>query len=155
MPTGVFRGGCLTGPQHSAVELHGYLAYIVQCAITGRDYTICGYKGKQVRDQIHSRDVARLFLAFYDNPRPGEVYNLGGGRQNSVSILETIDMLAEMGYDLHYTYDPVHRVGDHICYVSDLGKIRSHFPSWQIEYDLPGIISGIVERRVNLMRAAS
>ena len=155
MPTGVFRGGCLTGPQHSAVELHGYLAYIVQCAITGRDYTICGYQGKQVRDQIHSRDVARLFLAFYQNPRPGEVYNLGGGRQNSVSILETIDMLAEMGYDLRYSYDPVHRVGDHICYVSDLGKIRAHFPNWQMEYDLPRIISSIVERRVNLMRAAS
>jgi CDP-paratose 2-epimerase len=150
MPTGIFRGGCLTGPQHSAVELHGYLAYIVLCAITGREYTIYGYKGKQVRDQIHSRDVARLFLEFYRNPRPGEVYNLGGGRQNSLSILETIDILAELGYPLRYTYNPTNRMGDHICYISDLRKVRSHFPSWQLEYDLPKIISGIVERRLSL-----
>src|ERR1017187_9929447 len=149
MPTGVFRGGCLTGPQHSAVELHGYLAYIVLCAITGREYTIYGYKGKQVRDQIHSRDVARLFLEFYKNPRAGEVYNLGGGRQNNLSILETVDMLADMGYHLHYRYNPVNRVGDHVCYISDLRKTRSHFPNWQIEYDLPKIISGIVERRLS------
>jgi len=155
MPTGIFRGGCLTGPQHSAVELHGYLAYIVLCAITGQEYKIYGYKGKQVRDQIHSRDVARLFLEFYRNPRPGEVYNLGGGRQNSLSILETIDMLAEIGYHLRYSYDPANRVGDHICYVSDLRKIRSHFPNWHMEYDLPKIIHGIVERRADLARAAS
>ena len=155
MPTGIFRGGCLTGPQHSAVELHGYLAYIVLCAITGQEYKIYGYKGKQVRDQIHSRDVARLFLEFYRNPRPGEVYNLGGGRQNSLSILETIDMLAEIGYHLRYSYDPANRVGDHICYVSDLRKIRSHFPNWRMEYDLQKIIHGIVERRADLARAAS
>ena len=155
MPTGIFRGGCLTGPQHSAVELHGYLAYIVLCAITGQEYKIYGYKGKQVRDQIHSRDVARLFLEFYRNPRPGEVYNLGGGRQNSLSILETIDMLAEIGYHLRYSYDPTNRVGDHICYVSDLRKIRSHFPNWHMEYDLPKIVHGIVERRAQVARAAS
>jgi CDP-paratose 2-epimerase len=150
MPTGIFRGGCLTGPQHSAVELHGYLAYIVLCALTGREYTIYGYKGKQVRDQIHSRDVAQLFLEFYKNPRPGEVYNLGGGRQNSLSILETIEMLAQMGYHLRYSYNPTNRVGDHICYISDLRKIRTHFPNWQIKYDLPKIISEIVERRRKL-----
>lgn len=155
MPIGIFRGGCLTGPQHSAVELHGYLAYIVLCAITGRDYTIYGYRGKQVRDQIHSRDVARLFLEFYKSPRAGEVYNLGGGRQNNLSILETVDMLADIGYHLHYTYNPVNRVGDHICYISDLRKIRSHFPNWQIEYDLPRIISGIVERRLSVSRASA
>src|SRR6516165_7401119 len=120
MPTGIFRGGCLTGPQHSAVELHGYLAYIVLCAVTGREYTIYGYNGKQVRDQIHSRDVAQLFLDFYKNPRPAEVYNLGGGRQNSLSILETIEMLAQMGYHLRYSYNPTNRAGDHICYISDL-----------------------------------
>ncbi len=154
MPIGIFRGGCLTGPQHSAVELHGYLAYIVLCAITGREYTIYGYKGKQVRDQIHSRDVARLFLEFYKNPRAGEVYNLGGGRQNNLSILETVDMLADMGYHLQYKYNPVNRVGDHICYVSDLCKTRSHFPNWQIEYDLPKIISGIVERRLSVTPAS-
>lgn len=155
MPTAIFRGGCLTGPQHSAVELHGYLAYIVLCAVTGREYTIYGYGGKQVRDQIHSRDVARLFLEFYKHPRLGEVYNIGGGRQNSLSILETIDMLAEMGYHLRHKYDPSNRIGDHICYISDLRKIRSHFPQWQMEYDLPTIISGIVERRLDVARPAA
>jgi len=155
MPTGIFRGGCLTGPQHSAVELHGYLAYIILCAITGREYTIYGYKGKQVRDQIHSCDVARLFLEFYKSPKAGEVYNIGGGRQNSLSILETIDMLAEMGYPLRYKYNPANRVGDHICYVSDLRKVRSHFPYWQLEYDLPKIISDFINRRLKRSRCVA
>jgi len=155
MPVGVFRGGCLTGPQHSAVELHGYLAYIVLCAVTGQEYTIYGYQGKQVRDQIHSRDVARLFIEFYKNPTSGEVYNLGGGRQNSLSILETVDMLAEMGYSLRYRYNPANRVGDHVCYISDLRKVRSHFPNWSMQYDLPRIISEIVERRLSLVHAAA
>lgn len=155
MPTGIFRGGCLTGPQHSAVELHGYLGYIVLCAVTGREYTIYGYKGKQVRDQIHSRDVVRLFLEFYRNPKSGEVYNLGGGRQNSLSILETIDLLAQLGYPLQYSYSPVNRVGDHICYISDLSKIHRHFPNWQIEFDIPNIISGIVERRLKVVGVAA
>ena len=146
MPIGIFRGGCLTGPQHAAVELHGYLAYIVLCAVTGRPYTIFGYQGKQVRDQIHARDVARLFLRFFHSPRCGEVYNLGGGRQNSLSILETIDMLADMGYKLDYRYNEKHRTGDHICYVSDLTKLRSHFPDWRLEYDLPRIVNELVER---------
>src|SRR5215475_1868860 len=120
MPIGIFRGGCLTGSHHAAVELHGYLAYIVLCAVTGRPYTIFGYKGKQVRDQIHASDVARLFLHFLRQPRCGEVYNLGGGRQNSLSILETIAVLSEMGWPLHYTYQEQPRMGDHICYISDL-----------------------------------
>ena len=106
-----------------------------------------------MRDQIHSHDVAQLFLEFYKNPRPGEVYNLGGGRQNSLSILETIEMLAQMGYHLRYSYNPTNRVGDHICYISDLRKIRTHFPNWQIKYDLPKIISEIVERRLKLTGA--
>lgn len=148
MPIGVFRGGCLTGPQHSAVELHGYLAYIVLCAVKRRPYTVYGYKGKQVRDQIHSRDVASLFVEFYRNPKAGEVYNLGGGRQNSLSILETLDLLSDLGYRLEYKYDPVNRVGDHVCYISDLRKIYSHFPNWRIEYDLPRIISEIVQRHL-------
>jgi len=155
MPTGIFRGGCLTGPQHSAVELHGYLAYIVLCAVTGREYTIYGYNGKQVRDQIHSRDVAQLFLDFYKNPRPAEVYNMGGGRQNSLSILETIEMLAQMGYHLRYSYNPTNRVGDHICYISDLRKIRADFPNWRLKYDLPKIILEIVQRRLQLTAAAT
>jgi CDP-paratose 2-epimerase len=149
MPVGIFRGGCLTGPQHAAVALHGYLAYIVLCAVTGRPYTICGYKGKQVRDQIHSRDVARLFVEFYRNPRYGEVYNLGGGRANSISILETIALLADMGFALKYDYQDVARIGDHICYISDLRKLRSHFPDWRLEYDLPAILSGLVAARVS------
>ena len=145
MPVGIFRGGCLTGPQHSAVELHGYLAYIIICAMTGKEYQIYGYKGKQVRDQIHSHDVANLFLEFYKAPRRGEVYNLGGGRSNSISILETIDLLASMGYTLKHSYKPENRVGDHICYISDLTKIHQHFPNWQMEYDLPRIIGEIVQ----------
>ena len=132
MPVGIFRGGCLTGPQHSAVELHGYLAYIIICAMTGKEYQIYGYKGKQVRDQIHSHDVANLFLEFYQAPRFGEVYNLGGGRKNSISILETIDLLAGMGYTLKHSYRPENRVGDHICYISDLGKIHRDFPNWKM-----------------------
>ncbi len=146
MPVGVFRGGCLTGPQHAAVELHGYLAYIVHCAVTGKRYTIYGYKGKQVRDQIHSADVARLFLNFYNNPRCGEAYNLGGGRANSISVLETIDALAALGYRLEYDYNEQNRKGDHICYISDLSKLKAHFPAWRLEYGLSRILSGIVER---------
>jgi CDP-paratose 2-epimerase len=148
MPVGIFRGGCLTGPQHAAVELHGYLAYIVHCAMSGREYTIYGYKGKQVRDQIHCHDVVAVFLEFFRNPRCGEVYNLGGGRANSISILETIDMLDGMGFPLHHSYHDTNRVGDHICYISDLTKIRSHFPNWRLQYDVPGILNSIVERQV-------
>lgn len=146
MPVGVFRGGCLTGPQHAAVELHGYLAYIVHCAATGKEYTIYGYKGKQVRDQIHSSDVAHLFMEFFASPRCGEVYNLGGGRRNSLSILETIDALAGMGLQLRHSYQEANRIGDHICYVSDLSKLRKHFPKWKMEYDLPRILDQLVER---------
>jgi CDP-paratose 2-epimerase len=146
MPIGIFRGGCLTGPQHAAVELHGYLAYIVMCAVTGRPYTIFGYKGKQVRDQIHASDVAHVFLHFFRTPRCGEVYNLGGGRQNSLSILETIAMLADMGFKMEYTYQEQHRIGDHICYISDLTKLQTHFPDWKLEYDVPSIVYELAER---------
>jgi CDP-paratose 2-epimerase len=152
MPVGVFRGGCLTGPQHAAVELHGYLAYIVHCAVAGKRYTLYGYKGKQVRDQIHSHDVARLFLEFYRHPRAGEVYNLGGGRANSISILETVDALAGLGYRLEYDYKDENRKGDHICYISDLSKLRTHFPEWRLEYDLPRMLKEIVERQVEQTR---
>ena len=146
MPVGVFRGGCLTGPQHAAVELHGYLAYIIHCAATGKEYTIYGYKGKQVRDQIHSYDVAHLFLEFFRSPRFGEVYNLGGGRANSLSILETVDALAAMGLKLRYGYKDTNRIGDHICYISDLSKLRAHFPNWEMQYKLPRILDEIVDR---------
>jgi CDP-paratose 2-epimerase len=153
-PIGIFRGGCLTGPQHAAVELHGYLAYIVMCSLAGKLYTIHGYKGKQVRDQIHCRDVARLFLEFFRNPRCGEVYNLGGGRQNSVSILETIRLLQNRGFELNYRYDATNRIGDHICYISDLAKIHSHFPGWKLEYDLNRILDEIIEQQCVLQRAS-
>ncbi len=134
------------GPQHAAVELHGYLTYIVLCALKGTEYTIFGYKGKQVRDQIHCDDVASLFLEFYQAPRCGEVYNLGGGRENSISILETIESLRQMGFKLRYGLRDESRVGDHICYISELAKVRSHFPNWRIKYDLPKMLSEIVER---------
>jgi CDP-paratose 2-epimerase len=154
MPVGIFRGGCLTGPQHAAVELHGYLAYIARCAVNGQPYTIHGYKGKQVRDQIHSSDVARLFLHFFEKPRTGEVYNLGGGRANSVSVLETIALLREMGHTLNYSYSGKNRIGDHICYITDLRKLRAHFPEWRLEYGLERILAEIVER-AHSARAAS
>ena len=149
MPVGIFRGGCLTGPQHSAVELHGYLAYIVHCAIVGKHYMIYGYRGKQVRDQIHCFDVARLFIEFFHNPRCGEVYNLGGGRANSLSILETVDALSEMGFRLDYEYKDQNRTGDHICYITNLAKLHSHFPAWKQEYNIPRILEEIVNRNVS------
>ena len=148
MPTGIFRGGCLTGPQHAAVELHGFLGYLVKCAVTGSEYAIYGYKGKQVRDQIHSRDVATLFLEFYRHPRCGEVYNLGGGRANSVSILEAMDHFAAMGLRLRHKYVDTPRVGDHICYISDLTKVRRDFPAWKLEYGLPRMLEEHAESQL-------
>jgi CDP-paratose 2-epimerase len=140
MKTGVFRGGCLTGVNHSGAELHGFLAYFVKAAATHRPYTIFGYKGKQVRDQIHSHDVVRAFEAFIEAPRPGEVYNLGGGKKNSVSILETLDRVQSLlDIKVETTYDEAARVGDHICYYSDLAKMRSHFPGWDITRSLDAI----------------
>jgi CDP-paratose 2-epimerase len=153
MPVGIFRCSCLTGPQHAAVQLHGYLTYIVRCALFQKRYTIFGYKGKQVRDQLHAEDVARLFLHYFELPRAGEVYNLGGGRDNSISVLETIDTLASMGHWLDYTYNEENRVGDHICYVSDLQKVRSHYPEWSIEYTLPRILEDIVNGTRQTMMA--
>src|SRR6185503_4332341 len=126
---GVFRGGCLTGPQHSGVELHGFLSYLVKAALTGKTYRIFGYKGKQVRDNIHARDVLRAIHRFYEAPRPGEVYNIGGGRENSCSIIEAADLVAELtGARLKTEYVEEARVGDHICYISDLSKLKSHYP---------------------------
>jgi CDP-paratose 2-epimerase len=143
---GVFRGGCLTGPQHSAVELHGFLAYIINCAVEDRPYTIFGYKGKQVRDQIHSRDVVNAFYEFYKNPGKGVVYNIGGCQRNAASILEVIDILAaDFGLNLKYTYSENNRIGDHICYYSDMSKFRNEYPGWKQEYSLHDIITEIVK----------
>ena len=131
--TGVFRGGCLTGVRHSGAELHGFLSYFFKAAAADRPYTIYGYKGKQVRDQIHSYDVVRAFEAFLTAPRPGEVYNLGGGKANSVSILECIDRVEQIfRRPFQYTHSDENRQGDHICYYSDIRKLESHFPSWRI-----------------------
>ena len=146
MPVGIFRGGCLTGPSHSGVELHGYLSYLVKQVVSGGPYTIFGYKGKQVRDQIHSYDVVRAFEEFIKAPRPGEVYNLGGGRGNSASMMECITMVEDMtGNKLNSTYTDQNRIGDHICYISDLTKLKSHYPNWDITRSLSEICEEIVE----------
>ena len=140
MKTGVFRGGCLTGTSHSAAELHGFLSYFFKAAIDGRLYTIFGYKGKQVRDQIHSVDVIQAFDQFYNDPKCGVVYNLGGGKQNSVSILECIDRVEQLlNRKIDYQYSESNRVGDHICYYSDLTKLKTDYPTWSITYSLEDI----------------
>lgn len=144
---GVFRGGCLTGPRHSGVELHGFLNYLIKTAIKDEEYTIFGYKGKQVRDQIHSRDVVSLFLEFYKNPKCGEVYNLGGGRKNSISIIESIAKIEKkLKKKIKTKYIDKNRKGDHICYISNLNKIRSHFPNWSITYSVDDIIDEIIRK---------
>jgi CDP-paratose 2-epimerase len=146
MPTCCLRGGCLTGPNHSGVELHGFLSYLVKCNLEGREYRILGYKGKQVRDNIHSLDVARFVAAFVGAPRQGEVYNLGGGKTNSTSILEAFKLAESLtGKAQVYTYVEQNRIGDHICYYSDLRKIRNHFPSWDITQSLAETVRQIVE----------
>jgi CDP-paratose 2-epimerase len=144
MKTCCLRGGCLTGPNHSGVELHGFLSYLVKCNVEGKQYSIYGYKGKQVRDNIHSLDVARLIDAFIKAPRCGEVYNLGGGRGNSCSVLEAFDLIkAISGRNMLYDYVDKNREGDHICYISDLSKIKAHYPSWVITKDLGKIFEEI------------
>jgi CDP-paratose 2-epimerase len=146
MPTCCLRGGCLTGPNHSGVELHGFLSYLVKCNLEGREYRIMGYKGKQVRDNIHSLDVARFIAAFVETPRSGEVYNLGGGKANSTSILEAFKIAESFtGKPQVHSYVEQNRVGDHICYYSDLRKMRNHFPSWDITQSLEATVRQIVE----------
>ena len=140
LPTVCFRGGCLTGPNHSGAELHGFLAYLARAVREGLDYSIFGYKGKQVRDNIHSYDVCTAILAFYENPRAGAVYNLGGGRANSISMLEAIARFEDL-FDAElcpeYVEEP--RRGDHICYISDLGRLKSDYPAWDITRSLNDI----------------
>jgi CDP-paratose 2-epimerase len=144
MPTCCLRGGCLTGPNHSGVELHGFLSYLVKCNLEGREYKIYGYKGKQVRDNIHSTDVASFMYEFYQSPRSGEVYNLGGGRKNSCSIFEAFEMAgACTGKKQIHTYVDQARSGDHICYYSDLSKMQAHYPNWKLTRNLPQIFKEI------------
>jgi CDP-paratose 2-epimerase len=141
MPVGIFRGSCLTGPSHSGVELHGFLSYLLKVALSGKPYTVFGYKGKQVRDNIHSYDVVRAFEEFAKNPRPGEVYNLGGGRANSVSMLEAISQIEALtGRKINWTYSEQARKGDDICYISNLSKLKIHYPGWSVTRSLDSIL---------------
>ena len=144
MKTGVFRGGCLTGPAHAGTELHGFLAYLIKCIVEGREYRIFGYKGKQVRDNIHSNDLVNAFLSFYENPRCGEVYNMGGSRHSNCSMLEAIQIGEELsGKKLQYSYMEDNRIGDHIWYISDVTKFQSHYPNWKYQYGIREIITEI------------
>jgi CDP-paratose 2-epimerase len=146
MPTCALRGGCLTGPNHSGVELHGFLSYLIRCNLTHKEYKVFGYKGKQVRDNIHSEDVAGFMLAFAKKPRSGEVYNLGGGVENSCSILEAFALTAECSQQKQvWTYVDTNRIGDHICYYSDLRKMKAHYPEWSITKSLKQTVAEIVE----------
>jgi CDP-paratose 2-epimerase len=146
MRVGIFRGGCLTGPSHSGVELHGFLSYLLKVAFSGKPYTVFGYKGKQVRDNIHSFDVVRAFEEFARNPRPGEVYNLGGGRANSVSMLEALAKIEALtGRKINWTYSEQARKGDHICYISNLAKLKNHFPGWSLTRSLDSTLEEMVE----------
>lgn len=144
MPTCCLRGGCLTGPNHSGVELHGFLSYLIKCNFEGREYKVFGYKGKQVRDNIHSEDVAGFIHEFWKAPRCAEVYNLGGGKSNSCSILEAFQMAEQVtGKAMKWRYVEENRIGDHICYYSDLRKMQAHYPGWRLTKTLPAIFSEI------------
>jgi len=145
MKVGIFRGGCLTGPSHSGVELHGFLSYLVKMTVSGGKYSVFGYKAKQVRDNIHSHDVVRAIEEFAANPRPGEVYNLGGGRENSVSMLEAIARIEALtGKKLDWKYVDEARRGDHICYISDLRKLKRDYPNWSITKSLDATLEELV-----------
>ncbi|MCB1144241.1 MAG: NAD-dependent epimerase/dehydratase family protein [Leptospiraceae bacterium] len=140
MKTGIFRGGCLTGPGHSGTQLHGFLAYLMKCAISGNQYTIFGYKGKQVRDNIHSYDLVNMFWHYYQNPRTGEVYNAGGARHSNCSMMEAIEICEKYtGKKMNYKYDETNRIGDHIWYISDVSKFKKHYPDWDFKYNLNDI----------------
>jgi len=156
MPTVAFRGGCLTGPHHSGAELHGFFSYLVKAVVNEIPFRIFGYKGKQVRDQIHSRDVLAAFDAFIAAPRPGAVYNLGGGRENSASVLESITLVEErVGTRLDHTYVPENRAGDHICYISDLAKLRADYPNWDVRVSLGQIVDEICEAALSRRASAA
>lgn len=146
MKVGIFRAGCVTGPSHSGVELHGFLSYLVKVAVRGGEYAIIGYGGKQVRDQIHAVDMVRAFEAFAGAPRPGEVYNVGGGRENNASVLESITLVEKrLGKKLSVRHQPGSRRGDHICYISATRKLRSHYPEWGLSRNLTDICEELVK----------
>ncbi len=146
MKTACFRGGCLTGPSHSGAQLHGFLAYLMKCTLEGDPYTIFGYKGKQVRDNLHSQDLAGAFWQFFQHPRVAAVYNMGGGRYSHCSMLEGIRLCEDItGKKLNWTYGDDHRSGDHIWYISDLSKFERHYPDWRVTFDLKGILTDIYD----------
>ena len=150
MRTACFRGGCLTGPNHSGAKLHGFLAYLMQCAVLREEYTVLGYKGKQVRDNIHSSDLIRAFDAFFEAPRCGEVYNIGGGRYSNCSILEAIQMCEQITQrEMIWNYKETNRTGDHMWWISDLSKFSSHYPSWQLRHDIPSIMREIHDANID------
>lgn len=145
LKTGTFRGGCLTGPAHSGAELHGFLAWLVRCAVTGKPYTIFGYKGKQVRDNIHSSDLVRCFWRFFEAPRAGAVYNIGGARGNSISMLEAIDAIERLGGGrVQHTLSPEARLGDHIWWISDVRRFQRDYPGWEFAYDLDRTLTEMI-----------
>lgn len=144
MHTAVFRGGCLTGPNHSGTKLHGFLSYLMKCAISGEHYTVFGYKGKQVRDNIHSYDLVNMFWHFYQNPRCGEVYNAGGSRHSNCSMQEAIAMCENItGKKMNYHYSQDNRIGDHIWWISDVSKFKEHYPNWKYRYNIQDILNQI------------
>ena len=150
MPTCALRGGCLTGPNHTGVELHGFLSYLIKCNLEERTYNVFGYKGKQVRDNIHSHDVVQFMNRFIAEPRCGEVYNLGGGRENSVSILEAFELIASIsGKKMQHEYVDENRAGDHICYISNLTKMKRDYPGWEITKDLKTTFEEIHQAWIN------
>jgi CDP-paratose 2-epimerase len=146
MRTACFRGGCLTGPNHAGTQLHGFLSYLMKCTLTGTPYTVFGYKGKQVRDNIHSADLIRAFDAFFRAPRSGAVYNIGGGRFSNCSMLEAIELCEQIAQrELRWTYQEDNRIGDHIWWISDLSRFQSDYPDWQLQYDVPRILAEIAD----------
>jgi CDP-paratose 2-epimerase len=149
MPTAVFRGGCLTGPNHSGTQLHGFLAYLMKCTAAGQPYTVFGYKGKQVRDNIHSFDLVNAFDHVFRAPRCGEVYNVGGTRASNCSMLEAIVLCEEIaGRRLDWTYSETNRIGDHLWYISDMAKFKAHYPGWTHQHDLRGLLTEIHDKNV-------
>jgi len=150
MKTACFRGGCLTGPGHSGTQLHGFLSYLMKCAVTGKPYSIFGYKGKQVRDNIHSLDLVNMFWQFYQNPRCGEVYNAGGSRHSNCSMLEAVAQCeAIAGKKMDITYQETNRIGDHIWWISDVRKFQAHYPEWKYKYNIDGILQEIYQALQN------
>jgi CDP-paratose 2-epimerase len=156
MPSAIFRGGCLSGPNHSGTKLHGFLAYLLKCAVVGQPYEVFGYKGKQVRDNIHSYDLVSAFDRVFHNPRCGEVYNVGGTRFSNCSMIEAIALCEGVsGRKLDWTYTESNRRGDHIWYISDMAKFRSHYPDWRQRYDLPALLRDMYDKNVERWLAES